>query len=86
MSSFSVFEIEPDGVSELVDKMESFECFLIENDCESFLPFIRAYRKITEKVQESMDIFDSPGELEKLDLKLGEETALEDVSKLCRKR
>jgi len=72
MSSLSVFEIEPDDVSELVDKMESFECFLIENDCESFTPFLRAYRKITEKVQERMEIFDSPEELEALDLKFGE--------------
>lgn len=72
MSSFSVFEREPENISGLLDKMEAFEDFLIENNRHSFLPFLRAYRKITEKVQNSKDIFEDPEELEALDLKFGE--------------
>ncbi len=71
MSSFSGFDQEPSNVSELVDKMEAFENFLRDENRESFIPFLRAYRRITEKVQRQKNSFDNPSELEKLDLEFG---------------
>ena len=68
----SVFEGEPETVSELLNKMEEFENLLDENDKESFLPFLRAYIKITRKVQERIDYFNEPETLEALDLNFGE--------------
>ena len=72
MSCVSVFEENPDNVSELLNKMDEFEQFLIENDKESFLPFLRAYMTITEKVQNRIESFNSPEALEELDLEFGE--------------
>ena len=72
MSSFHGFDQEPDNIDELLEKMEEFEYFLRGNNKESFIPFLRAYKRITRKVKNRKNVFDNPSELEKLDLKFGQ--------------
>lgn len=71
MSSFHGFDREPETIDHLLEKMEEFEYFLRGNNKESFIPFLRAYKRITRKVSNRKNVFDNPSELEKLDLKFG---------------
>lgn len=68
--SFSGFDDRPNNIEEVLAKMNDFEAFLKKEEKESFLPFLRAYKIITEKVIEGKDkgLFDNPEELEELDM------------------